>query len=182
MKYLPDDVLIKLMKEEQNESFALLYNYYFSSVAGYITKNSGSQDDAKDIFQETVIVLLQKIRQPDFVLTSALKTYLYSIAKNLWLKRLRNNKYVAVDDITTSSQETEELSIDFIPERTAEEKVTDWIKKITLNCQQILRAIFIDQESMASVMERMNWKNKHVAANQQYKCIQQVKKEKEKEK
>jgi RNA polymerase sigma factor (sigma-70 family) len=177
----PDNALLNKLKNEDNASFEVLYKFYFPSVAAHITANFGSTEDAADIFQEAIIVLLQKIRQTDFVLTSSLKTYLFAIAKNLWLKRLRDNKLIPVDDFEKYQDQTEIIAFELKTEPTKEEKVASWLTKITENCQRILRAIFFYKEPMGSLMQKMGWKNKHTAANQQYKCIQQIKKEKDKE-
>src|SRR5438477_26161 len=58
-------------------------------VQSMILNNNGSADDAKDIFQETMIVLYQKARTGDFELSCQLKTYVYSVSRRLWLKRLQ---------------------------------------------------------------------------------------------
>jgi RNA polymerase sigma factor (sigma-70 family) len=157
-----------------------LYKFYFPSINKYITRNFGSNEDAEDIFQETIIVLLQKVREVDFVLTSSLKTYLFAIAKNLWLKRLRDNKIIVVDNFEKYQPQSEMFAFELHTELAREEKLALWLTKITVHCQRILKAIFFYKEPMISLMQKMGWKNKHSAANQQYKCIQQIKKEKEK--
>lgn len=176
MQTISDNTLLDKLKTEESSSFELLYKFYFPSVASYIKQNLGNNEDAEDIFQEAIIVLLQKVRQSDFVLTSSLKTYLYAISRNLWLKRLRDNKikFVEINDLDI---ETEPFEIE--QEKSNDEKVNSWLTRITENCQRILKAIFYYQEPMSSLMQKMGWKNKHTAANQQYKCIQQVKKERQ---
>jgi RNA polymerase sigma factor (sigma-70 family) len=181
MQKISESTLIDNLKNGDNASFEVLYKFYFPSVASYVKQNRGNSQDAEDIFQEAVIVLHEKVRQPDFVLTSALKTYLFAISKNLWLKRLRSNKTTWVEDFETGQMLTEPPAIELKPERTEEEKVTSWLTKITQNCQRILKALFFYNEPIHSLMKEMGWKNRHVAANQQYKCIQQVKRQKGKE-
>jgi RNA polymerase sigma factor (sigma-70 family) len=44
----------------------------------------GSAEDAKDIFQDGLIILLEKIDDKNFVLTCKFKTFLYSVCENLW--------------------------------------------------------------------------------------------------
>lgn len=176
MQTISDNTLLDQLKSEESSSFELLYEFYFPSVASYIKQNLGNNEDAEDIFQEAIIVLLQKVRQSDFVLTSSLKTYLYSVAKNLWLKRLRDNKIRVVNDefsLTAYGIETE--NFEFEPEVSREEKVENWLQKITRNCQNILKAIFFYEQPMESLMVIMGWKNKHTASNQKHKCIKQLK-------
>lgn len=181
MQTISDNTLLDNLKNEDKASFKVLYKFYFPPIATYITQNFGSTEDAEDIFQEVIIILLQKVRQMDFVLTSSLRTYLFAIGKNLWLKRLRDNKLILTDNFEKYQPESETFAFELYSEPTREEKLTSWLKRITLNCQRILKAIFFYKEPMESLMQKMGWKNKHTAANQQYKCIQQLKKEKQKE-
>lgn len=180
MQMIPDHTLLNQLKNEDNPSFEILYKFYYPSIEAYITQNAGSKEDAADIFQETIVVLLHKLRQGNFILTSSLKTYLFAIAKNQWLKRLRDNKSIYVDNFEIYQQATAADLFELKPEQTKEEKVTTWLTKITVNCQRILKAIFFYKEPMSSLMQKMGWKNKHTAANQQYKCLQQVKKQRDK--
>src|SRR3978361_2309087 len=91
-------------------------------VLGFILNNNGSYDEAKDIFQEAMIILYQKAKSDSFVLTSQIKTYVYSICRRLWLKRLHqigkttngveNIEAIPVeDDIEIHERRSAELSI-----------------------------------------------------------------------
>ncbi|MHC6201040.1 RNA polymerase sigma factor [Elizabethkingia miricola] len=174
-------ILLSRLKAEDNSSFRELYQYCFPVVSGYIVQNTGTIEDAEDIFQEAVIVLLQKIRQPDFVLSSSLKTYIYAVSKNLWLKRLRDNKTKNTDNYSYFMEDYMETnSTGSETEVPGEEKVRNWLRQITIHCQKILKALFFHKIPMDILMVKMGWKNKHTASNQKYKCIQQIKKVKEK--
>ena len=61
-----------------------------------VINNNGSADEAKDIFQEAIIVLYEKVRSGVFELNCQIKTYVYSVSERLWLKRLQQlNRYSA---------------------------------------------------------------------------------------
>ncbi|MGO4291108.1 RNA polymerase sigma factor [Chitinophaga sp. RAB17] len=175
MQTIPDNTLVDQLKNEDAGAFERLYRLYSPSIFTYVTQHNGTTADAEDIFQEAMIVLLQKVRQTDFILSSSLKTYLFAIARNLWLKRLRDNKLVPVDNLEHYLPDSGVAMFELQRPPDREEKVMAWLTKITANCQRILKAIFFYKEPMSSLMKKMGWKNKHTAANQQYKCIQQVK-------
>lgn len=181
MQTISDHTLLNMLRSEDNASFEVLYQYYFPTIAAYIINNYGQNKDAEDIFQEAMIVLLQKVRQPDFLLTASLKTYLFAISRNLWLKHLRDNRLLPVEDVSLYPCATADFPTELHQEKTEDEKVQTWISRITGHCQRILKAIFFYREPMEVLMKRMGWKNRHTAANQQYKCIQQVRKMKAKE-
>src|SRR5690606_9551628 len=104
--------------------------------------------------------------------------YLYAICRNLWLKRLRHNRIAPLADIELLDGIAEQATVVTKHQKTIEEKLASWMLNITHNCRNVLKALFFYNESMDSLMKRMGWKNKHTAANMQYKCIQQVKREK----
>lgn len=58
----------------------------------YISKNNGNEEDAKDIFQDALFIIIEKIHNNDFVLQGTLSTYLFAICKNLWLMALDKQK------------------------------------------------------------------------------------------
>jgi len=83
----------------RGESTALehLYRVQFPVIRTLVREYGGSESDAKDIFQDAMLVLFKKARQPDFQLTSKLSTLFYGICRNLWLNRwTKKNKTVEV--------------------------------------------------------------------------------------
>lgn len=177
MPEISDINLLNQLKKEENAAFDRLYESCFPSVAKYVIQNSGSEQDSEDIFQEAVIVLLTRIRQPKFILIASLKTYLFSISKNLWLKKLRDTPSVtAADEYYLADLPTDDNETAYWNEN----KLLTWLQKITANCQRVLKAIFYFNEPIDSLMKKMGWKNKHTASNQKYKCIEQLRKESKK--
>lgn len=173
MALISDKILLEQLHAENEYAFRLLYKFYFSSIKSHILRNTGNVQDAEDIFQEAIVVLLQHIRKPNFRLDVSLKTYLFAIAKNLWLKHLRQKKYkesIRGQPIV----EAESFAIEIAPEPTHEEKLMRWLLKISDNCQYMLRSLYFYQLSMESLMQTMGWKNRHTADNLKYKCLQQV--------
>lgn len=173
---MKDSTLIYQLKNDEKSSYELLYKIYYPSILSFIKNNNGNEQDAEDIFQEVIVILLKKIKTDNFVLTSSLKTYLYSIARNIWLNRLRDNKLVLMDILPSIIEDEQIQDIE-----TNQEKLLNWLEKITINCQNILKSIFFYKEPIENLMIKMGWKNRHTAANQQYKCIQQIKKQQNKE-
>jgi RNA polymerase sigma factor (sigma-70 family) len=152
-----------------------LYKFYYPSVRHFIIKNNGTEDDAKDIFQETVFVLLQKVPKDDFNLTSSLKTYIFAISSNLWLKRLRDsNKIVTTDPgiYTKYLADYEEAEVDSHERKTIQAQ--NIFKIISDKCVTLLKAIFYDKKDIEAVTKEFGYTNKHNTQNQKYKCLEQA--------
>ena len=87
------EVILGILNNSENV-LKRLYLAYFPMILQLVINNNGNTDDAKDIYQEAIIVLYNKVKTGDFELSSKLKTYIYSICRRLWLKRLTHlNRY-----------------------------------------------------------------------------------------
>jgi RNA polymerase sigma factor (sigma-70 family) len=176
MNCICDDSLIESLRAGETSAYEWIYKKQYPAIARFVQRNHGNEGDAEDLFQESVLVLYQKITAPDFQLTSTLKTFLFAIAKNIWLKKLRDDKLVTIsDDQLLSLQD----SYDFAsPEPSSEEvqheRLNAWMARITGHCQRVIRSIYFSHEPMDHLMVTMGWKNRHTAVNQKYKCIQQL--------
>ena len=154
-----------------------LYLAYFPMVLQLIINNNGTADDAKDIYQEAIIILYNKIKAGDFELSSKLKTFLYSVCRRLWLKRLSQmsryggdirdfQEYSEVDD---EVEKQNELDIQF-------SKMEGALQLLGEPCKTIVEDFYIHGRSMQEICERFGYTNADNAKTQKYKCLQRLKK------
>lgn len=142
-----------------------------------VMNNSGDEADAKDIFQESLIVLYDKSRSDDFVLKSQLKTFLYSVCRRLWLKRLNKNGFFDLDiqdfaehiPIEDTLQQHKEKEHQFF-------LMEESLKLLGEPCQTIIRDFYLHQMSMQEICEKFGYTNADNAKTQKYKCLQRLKK------
>ncbi|MFD1140422.1 RNA polymerase sigma factor [Larkinella insperata] len=177
MNCICDHSLLELLRAGDTAAYEWVYKKYYPTVARFIQRNRGNEGDAEDIFQESVILLHQKVTAPEFELTATLKTFLFSIARNLWLKKLRDEKLVTIpDDQLMALQDTHDLTVeDTDSAELQHERLSAWMARITGHCQRVIKSIYFSHEPMDHLMLTMGWKNRHTAVNQKYKCIQQLK-------
>lgn len=168
--------IIDDLKEENNNAFGQLYKAYFVMVSRFVTNNNGRNDDAEDIFQDTMIVFLGKLRQDDFLLTASIKTYIMAISKNLWLKRLRNaNRETELSDIY-DNKFYEEINDAIEQEKNYRDKLQNYMHKISNHCQGLIHDIFFKEKAIEKIQQKYGYTTKHNAQNQKHKCIEQIKK------
>ena len=165
------------LKSKDNQAYEILYKFYYPSVKNFILKNNGSEDDAKDIFQETIMVLLEKVPKDDFNLTSSLKTFIFAIGSNLWLKRLRDSNKIVKTEIGTYEKylsDYEEVEEDMHQDNS--NRVLRVLKTITNKCLVLLKAIFYDDKNIDTITKEFGYTNKHNSQNQKFKCLEQARK------
>jgi len=78
-----ENQVVNGLKKRNNAAYHLLYTFYYPAIESFTKRNNGTSSDAEDIFQETIIVLLDKVPRKDFILTSSIKTYIFAVASNL---------------------------------------------------------------------------------------------------
>jgi len=173
--------IITDLKGENNNAFGMLYKEYFVMVNRFVINNNGRTDDAEDIFQDTMLVLIHKLREDDFELTASIKTYIMAISKNLWLKKLRTayreTEFTDIHD----NQFYEEINIAIEQEKSYKDKVQNYLNKITTHCQQLINDIFFKEKSIEQIQKDFNYSSKHNAQNQKHKCFEQIRKVKDQE-
>jgi len=91
-RYSPND-LLKGIRKRDNAIISYIYTKYYQSVMHFVMANNGTSEDAKDTFQEAMIVVFENIRKDkNFQLESSLQTYLYSVARKIWIKHIARSK------------------------------------------------------------------------------------------
>ncbi len=84
--------IIKGLLENDQKVIRFIYKNYFKVVNGFVTKNRGSEQDAWDVFQESLVLLFEKLRQDPTCIRTSFQGYLYGVCKYRWIKRLNELK------------------------------------------------------------------------------------------
>ncbi|WP_374444317.1 RNA polymerase sigma factor [Epilithonimonas sp.] len=165
---------------KKTEIFGAEYYAYLDDIVWYVKQNSGTLSDAEDLYQDALMVLLEKLTQDDFQLSASLKTYIFAICKNLWLKKLRRVKVTVGLDEITQNDFFEEISEDIEKERSEKEKIDAFFLEITDHCKELIEELFLKSASLDEIQKKYNYATKHNLSNQKYKCMQQIKRYREK--
>lgn len=169
------------LKNNNSNAFSLLYAQHFPKIRHYIVNNNGSHSDAEDIFQDAMIVLVQKVRQEDFVLRAALGTFIFAVCRNLWLKKIRESSFeLPLDNLIRNTPLTGE-EVHTEKEWSYREILLDFMKKITDHCHRLISDFFFKRKAIEQIQKEYQYGSRHSAQNQKHKCIEQIKKVKERE-
>jgi len=169
--------LLKGLAIGDKQTIELIYRDHYNLIQSLIINNNGSADDAKDIFQEAMIVLYEKVRSGSFELNCQLKTYLYSVSKRLWLKKLSaNNRYVISGADLEPSFPVEE-EVEAHEKRDAEfDMMEKAIASLGEPCKSLLEAYYLNKQNMQVIAATFGYTNADNAKNQKYKCLVRLKK------
>jgi len=146
-------------------------------VQSFILNNNGSYDEARDIFQEAMIALYEKAQTESFVLTCQIKTYIYSICRRLWLKRLQQlGRYTTqVDSIEETVAVAEDMEAH--EKRNVEFAIMDRaLNSLGEPCKSLLEGYYLKKMDMNALAREFGYTNADNAKNQKYKCLMRLKK------
>jgi RNA polymerase sigma factor (sigma-70 family) len=100
---LTNDNIVYGLKNNDRKILNQVYSKYYPIIQRHILINGGSEDDAKDIFQDAIVILYHKATTNTLILNGKFLTLLYSVCKHIWLRTIiHNDKHpiVPIDTIT----------------------------------------------------------------------------------
>ena len=172
-----EQALLKGLAKNDSKAIESLYKSHFTMIQHFVINNNGSFDDARDVFQEAMITLYEKVQTDSFVLSCQIKTYIFSICKNLWLKRLQQmGKYSS-----PLSTEEESISVEADLEEIEKKDAAFAIMNRALNslgepCKSLLEGYYLNKKGMQELAADFGYTNADNAKNQKYKCLMRLKK------
>jgi RNA polymerase sigma factor (sigma-70 family) len=170
-------MVFRAIGENDKKAIESVYSENYTLIQNFVINNNGTEDDARDIFQEAMIVLYEKAKQKDFELTCQIRTYLYSICRRLWLKKLqyarriesRVENFDKVVSVEEDLEDHEKLSLQYQTMRTS-------MGKIGEPCKSLIEAYYVHQKNMHEIAGFFGYTNADNAKNQKYKCLVRLKK------
>ena len=146
-------------------------------VQALIINNNGSADDAKDIFQEAMIVLYEKAKSGTFELNCQIKTFVYSVSRRLWLKRLQQqNRFSSPGDNMEAVVPVEEELEEHERRNDEFEMMDKAISHLGEPCKSLIEAYYLQKQNMQDIAARFGYTNADNAKTQKYKCLMRLKK------
>ncbi|MDF2449118.1 MAG: polymerase subunit sigma-70 [Bacteroidota bacterium] len=168
---------IEGLRHNNDAVLRALYKKYFNLVLKYVVNNSGNSEVAADVYQETIIVLYENAQKPAFTLNCQLQTYIFSIAKRLWLKQLRMNGSLSrfKEDEENEVVDVESELSDHLKKESDIEKMNVCMENLGEPCKTLLKDFYVYRLSMDEISEKFGYTNSDNAKTQKYKCLQRLK-------
>ncbi len=169
--------LIKGLALDDKTAIEAIYKDNYGLIQNLVINNSGSEDDAKDIFQEALIVLYEKSKSGVFELNCQISTYIYAVSKRLWLKRLQNrSRYDLMENGVEESVFVED-DITLHEKRNSQFGMMEHaLAMIGEPCKSLLEAYYMGKQNMQEIADAFGYTNADNAKNQKYKCLMRLRK------
>jgi len=158
-----------IIPQTQQELFIRLYQSAFPGVASFIRKMGGNFDEAKDIFQDALLLYYEKTRAQDFRPEQSEQAYLMGICKHLWYRSHRGEKAgLPLDENLNISEEKE-------PEVSG--RLMRLVELSGKKCLELLKAFYYDRLNMKELSQSFGFSGERSATVQKHKCLEKVRNE-----
>lgn len=178
IRNFPDSELVTNLRSGQrmDETIKAIYRAYFETLSWYVMQNSGSREDAEDVFQEVVLAFIDLVQKDKFRGESTVKTFLYSLNRHTWLNELkRRGRALAREEKYEKGREiTEQDTAHFIAGRESRQEVHNLVASLGETCRRILLLFYYENLSMKEILEATDYENEQVVRNKKYKCLKQL--------
>jgi RNA polymerase sigma factor (sigma-70 family) len=173
-----DDELVEAIRDKnmREEAIRQLYQEHAEITRSFIKGKGGTEQDADDIFQETVISFIEVIQKGKFRQESSIRTFLISISKHLWYNEIRRRQRAGNrENLYESGKDTEESNAgDLIQDRELKKQLSQLLITLGTSCRKILELFYYENLSMKEIVLQMHYENEQVVRNKKYKCLQQL--------
>lgn len=169
--------LLKGLALSDKKAIETIYQENYNMVQSLIINNNGTIHEAKDVFQEAMIILFEKARSGNFELSCQIKTYVYSVCRRIWLKRLQQLKRFSIDMETLVELVPVEEDIDEHEKKDEEFVILEKaVSHLGEPCKSLIEAFYIQKRNMQEIASEFGYTNADNAKNQKYKCLMRLKK------
>lgn len=153
--------------------FEALYESAFPGVARFVSKMNGSFEDAKDIFQDALVIFHEKHAEEHFNIHASPEAYVLGIAKHLWLKRFKNSgRHISLDTMEAAIAIPE----DYYP-TVDTSTLLQMLERTGKKCLDILQAFYYEKMPLQALAQKLGFGSVHSATVQKYKCLEKVRDE-----
>ena len=174
-KSFSDEEVIEGIRKGSNAENAVLeflYATHIDLVRGFVLKNNGSDDEAKDVFQDGIIGLYKAIKAEKFRGESTVKSYLFSICKFIWFNRLKKQKRTK---LYIESEEEKAFEYTASPivrmlDKERHDQILNLFSKLGESCKEVLRLRIFLSFSLKEIAEKLSLASEQVAKNSHSRC------------
>ncbi|RYY15488.1 MAG: sigma-70 family RNA polymerase sigma factor [Chitinophagaceae bacterium] len=173
-----DEELVTAIRSGKNVNEAILYLYqqYSGSTSSFIASKGGSMQDGEDMFQETVVAFINIVKAGNFRKEATIKTFLNSIAKNIWFNEIRKRQ--STGNRERIFEDNREIIEDDISHHIADlekkQHFRSLLNKMGEDCRKLLLLFYYEELSMKELVEHLPYENEQVVRNKKYKCLKQL--------
>jgi RNA polymerase sigma factor (sigma-70 family) len=169
---LNDDArVLDQIRRGDEEALVRLYEICGKQVTAFVTRNSGTHDDAEDLLQEALVVLWERVRANRYEQAARISTFVFATVRNMWMRRLARTRREVVTELGDGNTMSNDLSaLDEMIESEEAALVNSALEKLGNPCKQLLLLYYWEELSMDEIARTMGFANAETVKSKKYQC------------
>ena len=178
VRKFPDAEIVSNLRtgDLMDDSIRSLYRDHFDKLTRYILANNGSQQDAEDIFQETIVSFIELVKKDKFRGESSIGTFLYSMNRHAWLNELKRKGRALLreEKFEMNMDRGEADKLQQMAYGEEKQEIARLVASLGDTCKKILLLFYYEERTMKEILDATDYDNEQVVRNKKYKCLKQL--------
>jgi RNA polymerase sigma factor (sigma-70 family) len=176
MNFSDDAIVAGILSNNLDEVIFYIYKHYAELISFNVVTMGGSLQDGEDIFQETVVTFIDLVRKGKFRRDWSVKTFLVSLARNIWLNELKRKKSgdQRARIFETSRGQIEQDIVENLNQRETREQLLSLMGHLGESCRKILTLFYYENLPFDEIVGKMGYETEQVARNKKYECMKEL--------
>ena len=159
--------------KDLNDAIRSIYRQHSEAVSSFIIHYGGSEQDADDIFQETVVAFIDIVKKGKYRMEASIRTFLASIARNYWFNELKKRGRSGHRDRQFEmGRDQDEADVSqHMAELERKRQLRELVEQLGESCRKVLLLFYYENLSMKEIVNHLPYENEQVVRNKKYKCL-----------
>ena len=175
MKFSDKEIIEAILEGKDEKVIASLYTSILPGLTRYICSNSGTSDDAYDLFQDALLIFVKMVVTNKYDHEKyQIHSYILTITKNLWINRVKKNSRGMKWEKTKIEEEEEKLILENIIDDERKKVLETVFMSLGKKCIEILSMYYYQGLSMKEIAEKMDLQSADVAKVKAHRCRKEL--------
>lgn len=162
--------ILEGIKCEDQSILSYVYDFFFPQIEKFILNAKGNSFDAKDVFQDAIVIIFIQLKNDNLHLNHSFKNYLFSVSKYIWFRELKKKKYEANTNLSLFELVEDEVDIEEEYIKMEKRKLFhDYFMKLKPECRRLIN-LFIHKKSISSITSVMGYSSNQYTKNRRNFC------------
>ncbi|MFO7924872.1 MAG: sigma factor [Bacteroidales bacterium] len=185
MEKYSDRTILTGIKNRKDPILQYLYTDYFPQVLRIVMKHGGQEHDARDLFQEALIIIFNRLRNDELIIKTSFHNYFIVLCRFIWFRQHNIKQSYDTDEIADESTLQENQEVDVVREEPGVKVHDEYInnqsekiyqrhyRKLSGDCKRVLK-MFFRKKSFREIAAKMEYTGDDYARRKKYLCMQQL--------
>ena len=173
---MSDKEILRELKNGNEDCLKHLYAH-LKMVESWVTRNSGGEEDARDLFQDAMVVFYKNFMSEKYQHKGKISTYLFEICKRNWLNHLnRRAKFEKRGGDINGMEVGEEVFEVELSNRgpTLQKYLENALHQLGEPCRSLLERVVFLKEKMEALAVEFGYADAHSARQQRLRCMKRL--------